>query len=139
VQAAILASCSGDQHRGSRRRPKRLNMVAAPLAPLIERLISELGLSQAEFAEALDASERSVARWKVGGSYPQYEARARLEEMTALADRLQRSFPDAAAGAAWLRAPSAYFGGSAPLEAFLRGRFAAVEAALDAFDAGRAK
>jgi hypothetical protein len=114
-------------------------MAAAPLAPLIERLTAELGLSRAEFAEALDASERSVARWKVGGSYPQYEARARLEEMTALADRLHASFPDDAAGAAWLRAPSGYFGGLAPLDAFLRGRFAAVEAGLDAFDAERSK
>ena len=41
-------------------------MVAAPLAPLIERLIAELGLSRAELATALDASERSVARWKRG-------------------------------------------------------------------------
>ena len=112
-------------------------MVAAPLAPLIERLIAELGLSRAELATALDASERSVARWKRGENYPQYEARARLEEMTALADRLHASFPETAGGAAWLRVPSEYFGGLAPVDAFLRGRFAAVESALDAFDAER--
>jgi transcriptional regulator with XRE-family HTH domain len=114
-------------------------MVAAPLAPLIERLPAELGLTRAEFALALDASERSVARWKIGGSYPQYESRARLEEMTGLADRMRTSFSDPAAAAAWLRAPSAYFDCSAPIDAFLRGHFAAVEAALDAFDAVRSK
>ena len=114
-------------------------MVAAPLAPLIERLTAELGLSRAEFAAAVDASERSVARWKAGEHVPQYESRARLEEMTALADRLRVSFPDRAAAIAWLRAPSASFGGLPPVDAVLRGRFGAVEAALAAFDAGRYK
>ncbi len=110
-------------------------VVSNPLAPLIDRLMTELGLSRAEFAAALDASERSVARWRAGEHVPQYEARARLEEMTALADRMQASFADSAAAAAWLRAPIGQSGGKAPLDAFLRGRFDAVEAALDARDA----
>lgn len=105
-------------------------MVAAPLAPLIERLPAELGLTRAEFALALDASERSVARWKAGEHYPQYEARARLEEMTALADRLRESFPDTAEIAHWLRAPNRS-SGRAPIEELLRGHFDAVAAALD--------
>jgi hypothetical protein len=111
-------------------------MVSAPLAPLIERLTAELGLSRSELASALDASERSVARWKAGEHVPQYESRARLQEMTVLADRLRESFTDDAAVAAWLRAPSEYFGGRAPIDALLRGYFASVGSALDALDAG---
>ena len=112
-------------------------MVAnAPLAPIIERLTAELGLSRAEFASALDASERSVARWKTGQHVPQHESSARLEEMTALADRLRDAFPDRTAAIAWLRAPSASFGGLPPVDALLRGHFGAVEAALEAVESG---
>ncbi len=104
---------------------------SAPLAAILERLSTELGLSRAELATALDASERSVIRWQKGEHVPQYESRARLEEMTALADRMRESFPDGHAAAAWLRAPSGYFGGAAPLDSLLRGRFAAIETALE--------
>jgi hypothetical protein len=107
-------------------------VATAQLAPAIDRLIAELGITRGELATALDASERSVARWRAGQAYPQYESRARLEEMLALADRLQASFPGPAAVAGWLRAPSGSFGGLAPIDAMLRGRFDAVGKALDA-------
>ncbi|MCA9859717.1 MAG: DUF2384 domain-containing protein [Thermomicrobiales bacterium] len=111
-------------------------IATAPLSPLIERLTTELGISRAEFASALDASERSVARWTAGNTFPQHESRARLETMTALADRLRESFTEEDAAIDWLHAPSGYFGGLAPIDALLRGRFDRVEAALEALDAG---
>ena len=111
-------------------------MTTAPLAPLLERLPAELGISRAELATALDASERSVIRWSKGEHVPQYESRARLDELTALADRLQVSFPDTVAVAAWLRAPNGSFGGKPPIDALLRGHFNTIETALDARDAG---
>lgn len=111
-------------------------MPIAQLAPVLDRLIADLGITRGELALALDASERSVARWRKGEAFPQYESRMRLEEMAALSDRLQESFANQAAVAGWLRAPSGYFGGLAPIDAMLRGRFDAVGAALDALEAG---
>lgn len=111
-------------------------MTIAQLGPLIDQLTTELGISKGDLALALDASERTVARWKTGETFPQHESRARLEALLKLSERLRGAFVDDAAVAVWLHAPSGYFGGLAPIDAMLRGRFDAVEAALDALDAG---
>jgi transcriptional regulator with XRE-family HTH domain len=103
----------------------------------IDRLLENLGLSKAELAQALEVSERSIKRWQAGKSFPQYESRARLEELDALADRLLASFPDVAAIHAWLRAPNASSDGRSLVDAILIDRFDLVNLALDRRNADR--
>ena len=50
----------------------------------IDQVLQRLGLSRAELAQTLEISERSIARWQAGKSFPQYESRARLEELVPL-------------------------------------------------------
>ncbi|HET9659084.1 MAG TPA: hypothetical protein VFP05_02065 [Thermomicrobiales bacterium] len=97
----------------------------------IDRLLENLGISKAELAQALEVSERSIKRWQAGKSFPQYESRARLEELDALAVRLLASFPDVAAIHAWLRAPNASSDGRSLVDAILSDRFDLVNLALD--------
>jgi transcriptional regulator with XRE-family HTH domain len=97
----------------------------------IERLLDKLGISRAELARALDVSERSIKRWQAGKSFPQYESRARLDELNLLVDRLLASFPDVAAAHAWLRAPNASSDGRSLVDAITMDRFDLVHLALD--------
>jgi len=97
----------------------------------IDRILADLGISRAELAQALDVSERSIKRWQAGKSFPQYESRARLEELDALADRLLVSFSDLASIHAWLRAPNASSDGRSLVDAIVIDRFDLVKLALD--------
>lgn len=96
----------------------------------IDRLLANLGISEAELAQALDVSERSIKRWQAGKSFPQYESRARLEELDALAERLRESFPDLLSIHHWLREPNAVTDGSPLVDAITSDRFELVERAL---------
>ena len=102
----------------------------------IDRILEDLGISRAELARALEVSERSIKRWQAGKSFPQYESRARLEELDALADRLLASFPDRASIHAWLRAPNASSDGRSLVDAIVIDRFDLVNLALDRRNAG---
>lgn len=97
----------------------------------IDRLLDSLGLTKAELARALDVSERSIKRWQAGKSFPQYESRARLEELGTLCNRLLASFPDVPSIHAWLRAPNAGSDGSRLVDALVADRFDVVNLALD--------
>ena len=105
----------------------------------IDQLVENLGISKAELGQALEISERSIKRWQRGQSFPQYESRARLEELTALADRLLASFPDRPAIHAWLRAPHELNGGKSLVEAITVDRFDLVNLALDRRNAAQAR
>jgi transcriptional regulator with XRE-family HTH domain len=102
----------------------------------IDRILESLGLSRAELAQALEVSERSIKRWQAGKSFPQYESRARLEELDALADRALASFPDVPSIHAWLRAPNASSDGRSLVDAIAMDRFDLVNVALDRRNAG---
>jgi transcriptional regulator with XRE-family HTH domain len=97
----------------------------------IDRLLDNLGITQAELAQALEVSDRSLKRWKAGKSFPQYESRARLEELTALTERLLAAFPDAPSIRTWLRAPNAANDGKNLVDAIVIDRFDLVGLALD--------
>lgn len=101
------------------------------LGRYIDRILQDLGLSRVELAQALEVSERSIKRWQAGKSFPQYESRARLEELNALADRLLMSFPDVHSIHDWLRAPNASSDGRSLVDAILSDRFDLVNLALD--------
>jgi transcriptional regulator with XRE-family HTH domain len=106
------------------------------LGEQLEHLMNSLGISSAELASAVGASDRTVLRWLADQRFPQHESRDKLDALARLVERLDEAFVTPEAAAAWLRAPSGYFGGLCPLDALLRGRIDAVEAALEALDAG---
>ena len=106
------------------------------LSELLEHLMTTLGISHTELARALGTSDRTVVRWLADETYPQHESRHKLDELAALVRRLDQSFTTPEGAATWLRASSGYFGGLRPLDALLRGRIDAVDAALEALDAG---
>jgi DNA-binding transcriptional regulator YiaG len=102
----------------------------------IAALMTSFGISHAELARVLETSDRTVLRWLADETYPQHEARRKLDALDALADRLATSFDSREGAQAWLRAESGYFGGLRPLDALLSGRIDAVDNALEALDAG---
>jgi hypothetical protein len=110
--------------------------VSMALGQHLDRLMDALQISEHELAQVVGASPRSVARWRAEGTYPQHEARRRLDSLDALVRRLDESFKTPEGAMLWLRAESGYFGGLRPLDALLRGRMDAVDAALEALDSG---
>ncbi|MGH2533806.1 MAG: antitoxin Xre/MbcA/ParS toxin-binding domain-containing protein [Thermomicrobiales bacterium] len=106
------------------------------LNELLSHLMTTLGISLAELAQAVGASDRTVVRWLADETYPRHASRDKLDELDALVRRLDANFKPPDGGATWLHAPSGYFGGLRPLDALVRGRIDAVEAALDALDEG---
>lgn len=101
-----------------------------PIDLQIERVIANLGLSRADLAIALEVTERAIARWQSGKNYPQYESRARLDELNALVDHVHRSFRHGPDAIAWLNAPNDILRGATPHTALLEDRIDAVEHAL---------
>jgi len=106
------------------------------LSAHLEHLMTTLGMTYTELARAMGTSDRTVMRWLADETYPQHDARAKLDELTTLVQRLDESFKTPQGPAMWLRARSGYFGDLAPLDALLSGRIDAVDAALEALDAG---
>lgn len=106
------------------------------LSEQLEYLMARLDLPPNELAHAVGASDRTFLRWLADETYPQHDARDKLDQLAGLSRRLDESFTTVEGGAAWLHAPSGYFGGLAPVDALVRGRIDLVNAALDALDAG---
>lgn len=112
----------------------RLGVTAARA---VEELMGDgIGLSARELADALDATTRTIERWRTEGAHPQRETRRRLAELLDLDRHLLETFGEREAARAWLEAPSRYLGGLKPIEAVRVGRFDRVEAALEALDSG---
>jgi transcriptional regulator with XRE-family HTH domain len=105
-------------------------------AQAIEQLQQEFGLSTQELAGALDASVRTIERWRKSATYPQHETRQRLAALIALDRRLRETFEVAEAIHTWLHAPNRYLGGLTPADAIRVGRFDRVDAALEALESG---
>ncbi len=103
----------------------------------VERLMNVGGLFSArELAEALNASPRTIERWRAEGMNPQRKNQRRIAELLVLNRHLSETFKDREAARAWLESPSRYLGGLRPIEAVRVGRFERVEAALEALDSG---
>lgn len=102
----------------------------------LAHLAATLGITHGELADVLGTSERTVTRWLADETYPQHGSRAKLDELDTLVRRLDATFKTPAGSALWLHARSGYFGGLRPIDALLRGRIDAVDAALEALDAG---
>jgi transcriptional regulator with XRE-family HTH domain len=109
--------------------------LAVTLGQTVARIAECLGLSERELATTLGVAPRTVARWRDGAVFPQRAARARLDELTALCDRLTATFePDDVVG--WLRAENRALGGLRPIEAIRAGRLDRVHDALEVIDSG---
>jgi transcriptional regulator with XRE-family HTH domain len=102
----------------------------------IAQLERDLHLSPSELADALNASPRTVERWRASETYPQRDARQRLAELIALDTRLHDTFDSPDAIRTWLHSSNRYLGGITPAEAARIGRIDRVEAALEALDSG---
>lgn len=102
----------------------------------VERLINVGGLSARELADALDATPRTIERWRAEGMHPQRKTQRRLAELLDLNRHLLETFGEREAVRTWLEAPSRYLGGLKPIEAVRVGRFDRVEATLEALDSG---
>lgn len=110
--------------------------MSAKLNTHLAHVTTSLGISYDELAQVLRTHRKTVYRWLADETFPQAHNRARLDELEALARRLDESFKTPEGAAAWLCAPSGSFGGLRPLDALLRGRIDAVNAALEALDSG---
>lgn len=106
------------------------------LGERLDQLMAALQITEAELGQVVGAAPRTVQRWRANETYPQHESRRRLDELAALVRRLDEGFKSPRGAAVWLRSESGYFGGLKPIDALLRGRIDAVDAALEALDSG---
>lgn len=95
----------------------------------------DLGLSVEELAGAFEVPGALVEQWLKDEAAPAGEPLDRLIELDALHRHLLRTFPPEAIPV-WLRSPSHYLGGQAPVDMLQGGRFERVEAALEAIASG---
>jgi transcriptional regulator with XRE-family HTH domain len=102
----------------------------------LSRTMEALGLSPNDLADILGTDRRTVLRWLSGETFPQHASRQTLEQLMALDHRLNEMFESRDAAREWLQSESGYFGGLKPIDALLRGRIDAVDAALEALDSG---
>ena len=109
---------------------------ALALDQILDHLATDLALTDAQLSGALRATPRSLDRWRKGDTYPQHDARRRLDTLITLRDHLYDTFDGTANVTAWLRANSNYLGGIKPIEALQIGRLDSVAAALEALDSG---
>jgi len=105
-------------------------------AQAIEQLSRDFALSAQELAGALDASPRTIERWRKSETYPQHETRQRLAVLIGLDRRLRETFEATNAIRDWLHLPSRYLGGLTPADAIRVGRVDRVDAALEALESG---
>ncbi len=106
------------------------------LSEQLKRFMRTFGISHTELARAVGASDRTMMRWLADDMYPQRESRDKIDELEGLVRRLHETFTTPEGAAAWLHSRSGYFGGLCPVDALLQGRIDAVDAALEALDAG---
>lgn len=104
-----------------------------PVSPVL-KLRTDLGLSRAEFARLLGASERSLSDWESGEAPRQAHLRllAQLERLRETAAKvMQPEFIGT-----WLRTPLDALGGLKPMEAIERGEHDRVWRLLFAVESG---
>lgn len=107
-----------------------------PPRQALDELQHELGMATDDMVAALGVTSRTWERWRANQTYPQHEARRRLGDLSALAERLHATFGDAESVRGWMSAANRVLGGFSPVEALRVGRIDRVHAALDALDAG---
>jgi len=112
-----------------------VSIATTSLPALLDRLQSDLALTDDELAGVLGLMPAQLQSIRDGGDKLPASAAERLDQLVALNDRLHDSFePESVI--AWLRSGSRYLGGQSLLSALHEGHFDWANKALDAFDAG---
>ncbi len=115
---------------------ERSGFIDIGLGSAIRRLQVDFGLDERGLASALGVDRRTLARGAAAETYPQKEARARLQRIVALHTVLMMMWATPDAAQSWLHRPSAFLGHTEPIELVRPGRFDRVEAALEAINSG---
>lgn len=106
------------------------------LEPAIRQLREDFGFDGRDLALVLGVDQRTIARWSSGDAFPRHEAKARLEALADLDERLNELFVSWEAARGWLRTPSRHLGDLAPIDAVRAGRIDRVVALIEAIDSG---
>jgi hypothetical protein len=112
-----------------------VSIATTSLPALLDRLQSDLALTDDELAGVLGLSPDQLGRVRASGDPLPATSVDRLDQLVALNERLQDSFqPESVT--AWLHSGCRYLGGQSLLSALYEGHFDWANQALDAFDAG---
>jgi len=111
-------------------------MAVVGLSATLARLEHDLTLTTTDLIAALAIDARTLDRWRHNDSFPQREARARLEQLDRLRTTLLELFTDEQALHTWMRTQSRYLSGLTPAEVIRAGRLDRAEAAAEALAAG---
>jgi uncharacterized protein (DUF2384 family) len=103
----------------------------------VERLHGEFGFRYGELAQALNASEPTLHRWRRGaGGEPTAVYLKRLEALEAFLEELDDLFADVQAARAWLDKPLSVLKDRTPRQMILDGHVDRVTGILYALNAG---
>lgn len=108
---------------------------AAPLASKVSLIIDNLGLTQEEVGQIVDASARSIARWSAGDVVPQRLSKQRLLELAYVADAVTEIMPRDNANL-WMMSPNRLLGHDSPAERIHAGQYKDVLDLIEALAEG---
>ena len=112
-------------------------VLCSPPSEVLNWMNEALGLSWVQIAEYLDASTRSVQRWRAGTMESSEKHTQRLDEVDKLRWWVGRVFrDDPEAGRRWLTTRQPGFGGKAPVHLVVRGDGRKVIAVLASDETG---
>lgn len=97
-------------------------MSATATLDQVQHLRHEIGLTEAELAEATGASPRTVRRWTNTGTDPQRAHSRQIDDLTAICGELQDSLTPKGIRQ-WLHARNRYLKGKRPIELLKEERF----------------
>lgn len=108
---------------------------AANLATKVSTIIENLGLTQEEVGQIVDASARSIARWSAGEVVPQRLNKQRLLELAYVADAVTEVMPRENANL-WMLSPNRLLDHDTPADRVHAGRYKDVLDLIEALAEG---
>ena len=108
---------------------------AASLATKVSTIIENLGLTQEEVGQIVDASARSIARWSAGEVVPQRLNKQRLLELAYVADAVTEIMPREDANL-WMLSPNRLLDHDTPADRVRAGRYKDVLDLIEALAEG---
>ncbi len=108
---------------------------AANLATKVSTIIENLGLTQEEVGQIVDASARSIARWSAGEVVPQRLNKQRLLELAYVADAVTEIMPRENANL-WMLSPNRLLDHDTPADRVRAGRYKDVLDLIEALAEG---
>ncbi len=105
------------------------------VATQVQRLTTELSLTQAELAGVVGASPRTISRWAAGEAVPQRMSKQRLLELVAVGELLKTVLKPEDANL-WIFTPNRMLGHATPADRIAHGGFRDVIALIEALADG---